>query len=314
MRPLALRSWEKGALVERRAAVTAAIVSAACFGTLAIFGNLMYESGAQPLQVLVWRFTSAALLLGAYVSMRRPGSLSVDRRTLFGFVRLSMLGYGAASLCFFFALRHADASVVAILLYTYPALVVVFEAARDRVLPGPARLVAVALTFAGCIFVVDPFAGRLSVEPLGIVLGLGSGLGYASFSLMSHRLMRTHPRGVIMTYLFGFTAVLAALAALVTGSSLSTSSWDGRAWMLLAGLVLVPTFAAVILYLRAVQSLGASQAALLSTFEPVFTLVLAVVVLHESLSAWQWIGASLVVLGVILAEKTGVATEEPAAP
>ena len=84
--------------------------------------------------MLVWRFTSAALLLGAYVSMRRPGSLSVDRRTLFGFVRLSMLGYGAASLCFFFALRHADASVVAILLYTYPALVVVFVTRA----PGPA--------------------------------------------------------------------------------------------------------------------------------------------------------------------------------
>ncbi len=299
--------------MKHRAAATAAIVSAACFGTLAILTTLMYEAGAEPLQVLVWRFAMASVLLGAYVTLRQPGSLRVSRVSLLGFARLSVFGYGAASLCFFFALRYADAAVVAILLYTYPALIVVFEGLKERTMPDFARLVAVALTFLGCVLVVDPFGGQLSVRPVGIALGLGSGVAYASFSVLSHRLMEGNARGVIMTYLFGFTALLAAAAAVASGSTLSVVSWDVRLWVLLGVLVIVPTFAAVILYLRAVQALGASQAALLSTFEPVFTLALAVTVLGDALSVSQWVGAALVIVGVIIAEKRG-ATLEPAAP
>jgi len=298
--------------MERRTAAVAAVVSAGCFGTLAILGRLMYDRGAEPLQVLVWRFTLAALLLGAYTAITQPGALRVSSAVLVRLGAASLLGYGAASLCFFFALDHADASVVAILLYTYPAMVVLFELAAARSLPTPARFVAVALTFAGCVLVVDPFGGALRVEPVGVALGLGAGLGYASFSLLSQQVMKQTSRSVLMVYLFAFTAALAAGAAGVTGSSLSAASWDVEVWALLAVLVAVPTFAAVVLYLRAVRVLGASQAAILSTFEPVFTLALAVAVLRESLSAVQWAGAALVIAGVVLAERTSQTAEEPA--
>lgn len=298
--------------MERRLAVISALVSAGCFGTLAILGRLMYDGGAEPLQVLVWRFSLAALLLGGYTALTRPRELRVTGSVLGGLAAASIFGYGAASLCFFFALYHADASVVAILLYTYPALVVLFELVVARALPTPGRLAAVGLTFLGCVFVVDPFGGSLSVEPLGIVLGLGSGLGYASFSILSQRVMRRTSRLVLMVYLFAFTAALAAIAALVTGSSISASAWSVRVWTLLAVLVVVPTFAAVVLYLRAVRTLGASQAAILSTFEPVFTLALAVGLLGESLSVVQWAGAACVIAGVLIAEKTGKIAEEPA--
>lgn len=298
--------------MERRAAVIAALVSAACFGTLAILGRLMYARGAEPLQVLVWRFALAALLLGAFTAVARPGALRVSPRVLGSLAAASVFGYGAASLCFFFALDHADASVVAILLYTYPALVVLFELVVARALPTPGRLAAVALTFLGCVLVVDPFGGSLRVEPLGIVLGLGAGVGYASFSLLSQNVMKQTSRLVLMVYLFAFTALLAGAAALVTGSSVSASAWPTEVWLLLAVLVLVPTFAAVVLYLRAVRILGASQAAILSTFEPVFTVALAVIILGEHLSPAQWAGATAVLAGVLIAEKAGRIAEEPA--
>lgn len=298
--------------MSRNSAALSAVISAACFGTMAIIVRFMYDLGAQPLQVLALRFGLAAVLLGGYVALRQPRRLRVKPRDILWFLAISLFGYGAASLCFFYALRFADASVVAILLYTYPALTVLAELVFTRVRPTWSRMAAVGLTFLGCFFVVDPFGGVLGVAPAGIVLGIGAAVAYAAFSLMSHRLMATRPRSAIMTYLFLFTSALASAAALASGAPLVPVGWSLKLWGLLGVLVLVPTFLAIVLYLRAVRELGASQAALLSTFEPVFTLVLAAVLLGENLSAPQVLGGALVLLGVIVAEK-GSSTVEGAA-
>lgn len=299
--------------MQRRGAVLAAIVSAACFGTMAIVVRAMYEQGAEPLQVLAWRFGVAAVLMGGYTAMKRPASLMVGRRDLARFVRLSVLGYGAASLCFFFALQYAPASIVAILLYTYPAIVVIGETLFAGAAVTGSRVGSVLLTFLGCVLVVNPFGGGLSVRPLGIALGLGAGLAYASFSMLSHDLMRTRSRSVIMTYLFIFTAAFATIVAIVSGSTLSPATWSSSTWALLGVLVLVPTFFAIVLYLNAVRTLGASQAAILSTFEPVFTLVLAFLILQEALEPIQVVGAALVLAGVVMAEFAASRLKEPAA-
>ena len=103
-----------GGRLNRRTSVAAALVSAACFGTLAIFTSLAYAGGAQPLQLLTWRFALAALILGGYVALTRPRSLVVPVADIGRYAVISIGGYGAASICFFFALTYADASVVAI--------------------------------------------------------------------------------------------------------------------------------------------------------------------------------------------------------
>ena len=83
--------------------------------------------------------------------------------------------------------------------------------------------------------------------------------------------------------------------------------------MLLAAIVALPTFGAVVLYLEGIRGLGPSQAAIISTLEPLFTIALAAVVLGERLRPIQWAGAVLVVLGIVFAEIAARRAEMPAA-
>ncbi len=288
--------------MQRRTALIAVAVSAACFGTLAIFTSLAYDRGAEPLQLLAWRFGLAALLLGGYLMVTRPRSLRVSAGDLARFAVLAVAGYGAASLCFFIALRFTDASVVAVLLYTYPAMVAVLDWVFGWGPMDGTRMLAVGLAFAGCALVVDPFSSTGSVSMAGVLLGLGAAAAYTSFTILSHRWMPGRSRPVLMTYLFAICAVLFAVVAAGTGSTLSTTSWTWEVWALLGGIVLLPTFAAIILYLRALSRIGTAQASLLSTFEPVFTIALAAVVLGDRLSPVQLAGAALVIVGVVVAE------------
>lgn len=297
--------------MKRRTALVAVAVSAACFGTLAIFASLAYERGAEPLQLLTWRFGLAALLLGAYLGLTRPAALRVSPGDLGRYAVLSVAGYGAASLCFFFALNYADASVVAVLLYTYPTMVAVVDAVMRPGPIDPGRAFAVLLAFVGCALVVDPFSASGGTHPLGVVLGLGAAMGYTSFTVLSHRWMPGRSRPVLMTYTFATTAVLMALVATVAGARIAPVGWEWQLWALLGAIVLLPTFAAVLLYLRALSRIGAAQASVLSTLEPLFTIALAAVFLGDRLSPLQLAGAALVLVAVVVAELRARGAEEP---
>jgi len=303
--------------MSRRWSLAAVIISAACFGTLAVLTPLAYESAeppVSPLALLTWRFVIAAALLAAVATLRDRRSLAVPRADLGRFALLALTGYGAASVCFFYALTFADASVVAVLLYAYPAFVTiagwVFFGEKATWMQGG----AVAVTFLGCALVVGLGSGQTYASWQGIALGLGAALGYTLFNLLSARWIPGRSRLTMMAYTFGMAALVPAAGALLAGgtAALSTATWTSTTWWLLGAIVLIPTFAAVVLYLEGIAGLGPAQAAVVSTLEPLFTIALAAVVLGERLTTLQMAGAVLVLGGVLVAEIGARMVDQPA--
>lgn len=299
--------------MQRKWSLAAVVVSAACFGTLAILTPLAYRSGAEPLPLLAWRFFFSAILLGVLAVVRDRKALAVPLSDIGRFAVLALTGYGAASVCFFYALKFADASVVAVLLYAYPALVLIsgwlFLGERATWLQGA----AVVVTFVGCALVVGLGTGESTAQWQGIVLGLGAAVGYTVFNLFSARWLNRCSRLTMMAYTFGIAAFLPAVGSIVAGGrgGLSVAGWSSVTWWLLGAIVLVPTFAAVVLYLEGIRGLGPAQAAVISTLEPLFTIALAAMILGERLSPLQLSGAGLVLAGVVVAE---VAARNAVAP
>lgn len=296
--------------MRRSAALSVVMASAACFATLAVLTRLAYDEGGHPLPLLVWRFAIAAALLGVYLALRSPRALAEGVHELPRFVAMSLTGYGAASLCFFFALRYTSASVATVLLYAYPAIVAFADSVLRREPLGWQRLSAIALTFLGCTLATGALEAQVSVRPLGIVLALGAAAGYALFILLSERMV-AKSRLVLMTYTFGLSGAGLAVVALLAGESLSPVGWSGELWGLLGLIVLLPTLAAVLLFLHGVRELGASRTALVSTLEPVFTIVMAAVLLGERLTVLQSVGTALVIAGIVLAEWRAQVVPQP---
>lgn len=290
--------------MQRRWSLLAVIVSAACFGTLAVLTPLAYREGAEPLPLLAWRFLFAALLLGAVASIKDRRALFISRADFGRYSALALTGYGAASVCFFFALQYADASIVAVLLYAYPALVAIagwlFLGHRASWQQG----LAVLMTFAGCALVVGVGTGELHAQWQGIALGLGAAVGYTLFNLLSARWLDGRSRFTMMAYTFGIAIILPVVGTTVLDgpASLLPVGWTATAWWLLLAIVLIPTFAAITLYLEGIRGLGPAQAAVVSTFEPLFTIALAGWLLNERLTSLQLMGALLVFAGVVAAE------------
>lgn len=288
--------------MSRRSALVAVVVSAACFGTLGVLASLAYRQGMQPMPLLAWRFALAAALMGVYQVFRDPSPLLAGLSDSWRYVALSITGYGAASVCYFYALKHASASIVAVLLYTYPAIVSLLSAVFLREPLTSVRVAAIALTVLGCALVVGAFAPGARADLAGVVLGIGAGLGYAVFNVLSFRWLPGRSRLVLMTYTFALSALVIGVACVLAGQDLSPARWTPAGWAVLLAIVAIPTVAAVLLYLGGIRRLGAAQAAIISTTEPLFTIGFAAAILGERLSFGQAAGALLVLAGVVLAE------------
>lgn len=298
--------------MRRGTSLVAVMISAAFYGSLAVLAPLAYERGAQPLPLLTWRFILAAALLFSLVALWRRAEFRASAPDIGRYALLGLTGYGAASICFFYALEYADSGVVAVLLYTFPALIAIAEWAIKRQPPAGGQVAAVCTTFIGVVLVLDPFRPGVSAGPKGIVLGLGAAAGYALFSLLSDRWLPGRSGLVMMAWMFAWGALLAASATVVAAlvantapvAALSPLGWRPSTWALLVVIVIVPTFAAVVLYLQGIRGLGPAQAAVISTLEPLVTIVLAWWVLAQPFSAIQIAGAVFVLVGVVLSEVT----------
>ncbi|WP_245871164.1 DMT family transporter [Asanoa hainanensis] len=279
------------------------LLSAACFGAMAIFGKLAYDAGVSPGALLLVRFTLAAVLLGL-VLLLRPGlrGTAAERgtttaRVLLVAVGLGAIGYATQASLFFAALERMDASLLSLILYTFPVLVTVSAVLLGRDRLTPARGAALVAASCGTLLVLLG-AGAVSFQPVGALLAFGAALTYTVYILVADTVVhRLAPVVLCALVMSGAAVTLGGRAVLAGGVDLTF----GRAgWLWLSCIAVLSTVVAMLTFFAGLKRTGPSTAAILSTFEPVVTTALAALTLGESLTPLQLGGAALVLSSVVV--------------
>lgn len=270
-------------------------ISAGAFGSLPVFARATYDSGAEPLALLFLRFAFASVLMvGWMVRSRRSWPRG---RLLVGLALLGGVGYVGQSFSYFTALTLASASLVALLLYLYPALVTLLSAAVDRKRIDRGTAGTLLLALIGCTLVIGVGG---SGRPAGVMLGLAAAAIYAVYIVAGSRI--TPAAGAIPS-----TAVVICAAAAVFGvvAVATRPSFPGTTlgWSAAFGLAVMSVIA-IVAFFEALERLGPSDASTLSTLEPVVTVVLAALLLGEEIMPLQMLGGALVLTaGTMLARR-----------
>ncbi|HEY8584688.1 MAG TPA: DMT family transporter [Capillimicrobium sp.] len=277
------------------------LASGAAFGAMAIFGKLAYDEGVNVATLLASRFTLAAVLFWALLLARGgvAGRLrALGRRDVALALALGACGYALQAGLFFAALERVDASLLSLLLYTFPAMVAVaaFLLGRDR-LDGR-RVAALALASAGLVLVLAG-AGTGRVDALGAALGLSAAVVYTTYILTSERVAGRVPAALLAALVCTGAAV-----SLTTGSAalgeLRPADVALAGWGWLLGIAAISTVGAITLFFAGLRRVGPTAAAILSTAEPLVTVALAFVVFGESLAPVQLLGGALVLAAVVV--------------
>lgn len=264
---------------------------------MAVFGKLAYDAGVSVDALLLVRFGLAGGLL-LIVALARGSLRNLPRRAVLTGLGMGVFGYAAQSGLYFSALARLDASLVALILYLYPILVMVAaialrqeRASRRRVWALATALVGIGLVLSGAL------SGQFDV--LGVLLALGAPIVYTGYILVGDSLTADVPplalTALVCTGAFGTFLVLGLFRGVDLG-------FAPIGWLWLAAVALISTVAAILFFFAGMARVGPSVASILSIFEPVVTVGAAAVVFGEQLSATQWIGGALVLSAVLIVQ------------
>ena len=278
--------------MDRSRALGAGLValSAASFGAMAIFARLAMVEGVDVPTMLFLRFTVAGGLLAAFMVM--SGRSWPTGRNLWVLILMGAVGYVGQSFCFFSALGHASAGLVALLLYLYPFIVTVLSVLFLGERLTPLRLGAVLAALCGTALILG---SGIEGSPLGIGFGLAAALIYSVYILVGGRVLREEdPLAAATVVMLAAAAVFGARMLLQVPALPATP----KAWAAVLAIALVSTIVAMVGFFAGLRRLGAADAATLSTLEPVVTFVLAALVLGEPVGPLQVLGGGIVLAAV----------------
>lgn len=272
------------------------IVSAVAFGTIAIFAKTAYSAGSDPISVLFFRFSIASLIM---VPMMIARSFPFPRgRFLLGLMLMGGIGYVGMSFCYFTALTMASVGLVAILLYLYPAIVTFFSALLFKERMSGFKILALLLAILGTVLTIGPDGGG---QLPGILLAMTAPFIYAAYILTGSKILKQVPVLSSSTVVITSASLVFGVAVGVKGIHLPQTCLG---WAGVLGIALLSTVFAIVAFFAGLERVGPTNASVLSTFEPVTTVILAFLFFGEEIGPMRITGGALILFAVILLAKS----------
>lgn len=278
-----------------------AVILAGCmWGSMGIWVRRCTEAGLGSMQILALRVSVTAVVMALFLSIYNRKLLRIRLKDLWCF-----LGTGICSIVFFGYCYNrtivlASLSVAAILLYTAPIFVMILSRFLFGEKLSLRKVAALLMAFAGCICVTGILGGGAAVSTAGILTGLGSGFGYALYSIFSRFALERdyHPFTITLyTFVCAFAAVL-FLADWPPILSFVTKSPGNMLYGI--GYGVITTVLPYILYTFGLRYVENSKASIMATVEPVVATLIGVFWFHESMTASGAVGVLLVLGALIL--------------
>jgi len=273
------------------------LISAAGFGTLGVLGELAAAAGLSIPTVLTFRFLLATLVVWLVLGAR--GRLHPLRgRALAVGVALGAVGYAAMSGLFFWGLTFMTAGLVGIVLYTYPVFVVGAAALRLDEAVTRRTVGALGAALAGVALVTG--ADPAGADPRGIAVVLAAAVVYAGYITASRSALATVDPQVLTAHVLPGAA--ASYLAFGTATGRLAAPATGYEWALVVAIAVVATALPIFTFFAGLRRIGASKASIVSTAEPVVTLLLGAAALGEPITPVTVVGGALVLGGVVLVQ------------
>ena len=312
------------------------VVSAAGFGSGSLLAAPAYATGVDWLTLLGWRFLVGAALGWLWVALsptRRAAARRMPRRQILVALGLGAMYTGNAG-TYYAALETVPAALASVLVYTYPVIVAVLSLRFATRLPGRRPWFALVLAIVGVVLTLGGIDASQSAPLPGLVMVMASALIYSGWIILSARLSGERrdriatdtPAGtsgsgsgdsaVTTAIMMTATFLVFGSAAAVTGRPLDPRTVPTDAWPLLVAIGFVASFLAIVTFYAGARRIGAAQAALVATVEPVYIVVVAALLLDQLLTPPQLVGAALILVGVLIAQTAPrpSGAPEPATP
>ena len=284
------------------------IIAGLFWGSMGIFVRHLNDLGFSSIQVACLRLTTAGILFALILLIKDRKGFKIALRDIPLFLALGLVSILFFTCCYFTAIRLMTMSTAAILLYTSPIWVMVLAIIFLKEKFTIQKLIALILAFAGCVL-VSGFGGKVTV--VGILVGLGSGLGYGLYSIFGTFALKKYSPYTVTCYTF----LIAGLGSIFVSNPVDLvskiSAVENKPALLgfvlltaVFGFVLLTSVVTAVipflLYTLGLNMTTAGKAAVLATVEPAAATLFGFFVMKETVGPVAIAGILLVFAAIIV--------------
>jgi drug/metabolite transporter (DMT)-like permease len=303
----------------RLTGIALVVISAIAFGSGGLFARPVYATGVDWLTLMAWRFGIAGALAWALLLAQpraRRALRALPRRALLVSIGLGVW-YVTNTATYYAGIATVPLGLAALIVYIYPPVVAVLALRLGRPLEGRRAWTALAIALLGVALALGGIDAATAPPIEGLLLIIAAPLFYSVWIIMAarhsgersdhtgHEAVDGAATSVIGAVMLSATAAVYWTVNLAIGHPVLPPDIPGDAWPGIVAVALVAGFVPMQAFYAGAQRVGAAQASLISTVEPLWTIVAAALLFDERLQPVQLAGGALILAGVLLSQTRG---------
>lgn len=274
----------------------AVIISGIVFGCMPLLAKIVYQNGGNAINLVFWRFFISILPLYFILKRNKNISLRLTKREIKQVILLGSIGYAGTAVLIFLSYNYITTGMATVLHFVYPILVILGCILFYKEKINRAKIISVILCSLGILMLYD---GNDSGSLLGIILAFLSGVTYAFYVIYIDKSGLKFVNPIKLTFYLSIVgALIMFVFSIATGQF--TMDMTPMAWIFTTILSLVISLGAVSLLSVGIKLIGAQSASILSTLEPITSVIIGVLVFGEELGIRGLLACLLIMLSVVV--------------
>lgn len=273
------------------------LIAASGWGMIGVFSRPLSAADLSSIQMTFIRSIIVIIGMGLLLLIKDRTLFRIKLKDFGLFLGTGIISIVFFNVCYFTAIEMTTLATACILLYTAPCFVMLLSALFFKEKITAQKLIALAFAFPGCMLVSGFAGGDISLTAL--MIGIGSGLGYASYSIFGKAALKKYHTFTVIFYTFLVSSIcLLPFAGLP--SIMTAFTTDTHTVLLALGLGIVSTFMPYICYTAGLKHVEAGKASVLAFAEPMVATIAGILIFHEQLHLKNALGIGLIFGAIVL--------------
>lgn len=274
------------------------IIAGIFWGIISIFVRRLTSEGFSSLQICCIRAIVSVIIMAVWFLIKDRSLFRIQLKDIWIFIGTGILSLSFFSYCYFTTIISSGAAIAVVLLYTSPVFVMLMGAAFFKERFTKRKLFALILTLSGCFLTAGIVGSETSISVMGLLTGLGSGFGYALYSIFAGFATRKKYSSLTITF---YTLLFSGTSLLLLCKPKDMASFVRHDTLIyMVGVALICTVIPYVAYTAGLAGMETGRAAVLVTVEPLVGTLLGIFAYRESVDALKIIGIVLTFISVVI--------------
>ena len=271
------------------------IISATIFGLMPLMTKTILNHGANGYTAAFFRYAIGSLILYAVIKLSRNKTIRIEKKQI-GIAALFSLFYASLLAFLFTSYSYIQLGLATTLHFTYPAIVILLNLIIYKAVPSKNEIFSLCLAIAG-VFLMNAYGGDINAT--GVVFAILSGVSLAAFAvLFEHSSLKSQPTIVATFWISVFSAIDLAVFITLTGNWQLPS--DSTGWIMTGVMAITTGVIALVCFQKGIATCGSVTASLLSTLEPITSLLIGWVMFNEDLTTLSLIAVACILCSALV--------------